>query len=164
MTFSRLSRRFRVCSSRTRTCAPIWTRCMMMRMRRQWQWQLRWEWRQQLPELLAGNVNAPTLQLQQQRSIIGSTWLLHFLTTGAARRTLRCRHGPSLKAACFGSLFNERESNEVARVTRGGGYVQGRSSISTALPGRISAVENQVCRGGRAPGLVCHSPEAVRRR
>ena len=26
-------------------------------------------------------VIAPTLQLQQQRSIIGPTWLLHFLTT-----------------------------------------------------------------------------------
>ena len=50
-------------------------------MRRQWQWQLRWEWRQQLPELLAGNVIEPTLQLQQKSSSIGSTWLPHFLTT-----------------------------------------------------------------------------------
>ena len=95
-------------SSRTRTCALIWTRCVMMRIRRQWQRQLRWEWRQQLPGLLPGNVIAPTFHLP------------HHL---AARRALRYRRRPSLKAACFGSLCNERESNEVARVTRGRRYI-----------------------------------------
>ena len=106
------------------------------------------------------NAPAPTAK-EYYRINVAAPFLDHIILQLGER--FDARHRPSLKAACFYSLCNERESNEVARVTRGGGYVQGRSSISTALPGRISAVENQVCRGGRDPGLVCHSPEAVRR-
>ena len=107
------------------------------------------------------NAPAPTAKEYYRISVVAP--FLDHIILELSRRAVRCRHRPSLKAAYFGSFCNERESNEVARVTRGRRYVQGRSSISTALPGRISAAENQVCRGGRTQGLVCHSPEAVRR-